>query len=305
MQRLNSFIQSITWWDLVPSGLNGMINLITSGGSTPSNTHYVAAAATSSGSLLVAYVPPAHNGSITVNMTAMSDSAQARWFDPTSGIYTTIPGSPFPNTGSQQFTPPGTNSGGKKDWVLILETMQSAACSVPTPHNTVKITATSAKLKWGITGTPTGFDARYKLTSSGTWLHKSVNIGTHKSVTLQNLQPSSEYEWQVSAKCDQQTSAYSSSLLFTTLPLKAGESLIALDNFLIYPKPASSILNIHSPADEELSKIFIYDIQGNTMEQTNFSNQINISGLQNGIFFLRIMDKEGNFVYTTKLIVQQ
>ena len=32
MSHLNSFIRSIPWWDLVPSGLNGMRNLITSGG---------------------------------------------------------------------------------------------------------------------------------------------------------------------------------------------------------------------------------------------------------------------------------
>ena len=107
MKRLNSFIKSITWWKLVPSGLGGMKTLITAGGSTSSDSDYVAAAATPEGTLLVAYVPPKHKGSITVDLTAMRGSTNASWYDPTSGIYTAIPGSPFANKGTHEFTPPG------------------------------------------------------------------------------------------------------------------------------------------------------------------------------------------------------
>ena len=62
MARLNAFIQSIAWYELVPSGLGGMKTLITAGGSSVSLSDYVAAAATPDGTLLVAYIPPAHNG---------------------------------------------------------------------------------------------------------------------------------------------------------------------------------------------------------------------------------------------------
>ena len=121
MGRLNSFIRSIPWWNLVPSGLNDMRNLITTGSSMDSTSNYVAAAATPAGTLLVAYIPPAHSGSIIVDMEAMKASAQARWFDPTSGKYTPVVGSPLKNKGMQQFTPPGSNSAGQNDWVLVLE----------------------------------------------------------------------------------------------------------------------------------------------------------------------------------------
>ncbi|HMI65001.1 MAG TPA: putative collagen-binding domain-containing protein, partial [Cyclobacteriaceae bacterium] len=121
MGRLNSFIRSIPWWNLVPSGLNDMRNLITTGSSMDSTSNYVAAAATPAGTLLVAYIPPAHSGSIIVDMEAMKGSAQARWFDPTSGKYTPVVGSPLKNKGMQQFTPPGSNSAGQNDWVLVLE----------------------------------------------------------------------------------------------------------------------------------------------------------------------------------------
>jgi len=120
MGRLNSFIKSITWWDLVPSGLNGMRNLITDGGGMDSDADYVSAAATPSGTLLVAYVPPAHAGDITVDLTGMGKTIEGTWFDPTSATNTKIPGSPFTNKGTRKFTPPGINSNGHHDWVLVL-----------------------------------------------------------------------------------------------------------------------------------------------------------------------------------------
>jgi hypothetical protein len=116
--RLNAFIRSISWWQLVPSGLGGMRTLVTAGGGSPSDAGYVPAAATPAGTLLVAYVPPAHSGSITVDLRAMSGTAQARWFNPTTAAYTTI-GS-FPNTGPQTFTPPGNNGTGFSDWALVV-----------------------------------------------------------------------------------------------------------------------------------------------------------------------------------------
>jgi len=119
MARLNAFVRSIAWYNLVPSGLNGMRILVTSGGSNVSFPDYVAAAATLDGTLLVAYVPPDHSGSITIDMTAMSGPMRARWFNPASAAYTLI--GTFDNTGTASFTPPGDNGTGFTDWVLLLE----------------------------------------------------------------------------------------------------------------------------------------------------------------------------------------
>jgi hypothetical protein len=117
--RLAAFIKSVAWQTLIPSGLGGMKTLITAGGSTPGSTDYVAAAADPAGTLLVAYVPPAHSGTITVDMTAMSGPAQARWYNPTTAAYTLISSS-IANTGPYTFTPPGNNGTGYDDWVLVL-----------------------------------------------------------------------------------------------------------------------------------------------------------------------------------------
>ncbi|CAN5476646.1 DUF4038 domain-containing protein [soil metagenome] len=120
MGRLNSFIHSIKWWKLIPSGLNGMPTLIVDPNNTDTSAAYVSAAATKDGSMLVAYIPPAHEGSTTVDMTALSNKVNAYWFDPTNGVYTSIKDFSLTNKGYKSFTPPGKNSAGENDWVLIL-----------------------------------------------------------------------------------------------------------------------------------------------------------------------------------------
>jgi hypothetical protein len=124
MQHLNGFIRSNNWWELVPSGLGGMRNLITLGGGSDTTKSFVAAAANPSGSLLVAYLPPDHEKTITVNTSGMGKQLTASWFDPTNGTYTTIKGSPFNNTGEFKFEQETTNSRGEKDWVLVISTIK-------------------------------------------------------------------------------------------------------------------------------------------------------------------------------------
>jgi hypothetical protein len=119
MAVLNAFMNSISWWELVPSGLGGMKTLVTAGAGTLGGANYVAAAATPSGTLLVAYIPPEHSGAITIDLTAISGPLRARWLNPVTAVSTTI--GTFANSGTQIFTPPGDNGSGYSDWVLLLE----------------------------------------------------------------------------------------------------------------------------------------------------------------------------------------
>jgi hypothetical protein len=120
MKRLNHFIRSIEWWKLVPSGLNGMKTLIIDNNNVDTTVSYVSAAAAMDGSLLVAYIPPAHQGSIAVDLGVFKTQVYGRWFDPTNGTYSVVTGVPFDNKGVRSFFPPGKNSAGETDWVLKL-----------------------------------------------------------------------------------------------------------------------------------------------------------------------------------------
>ena len=191
MTRLNAFIGSIAWYDLVPSGLNGMRTLVTAGGSSVSAADYVAAAATPDGTLLVAYIPPAHSGAITVDMAAMSGLARARWFDPTSAIYTDI-GTGLANTGTRSFTPTGNNSVGQQDWVLVLDRASGSAAptisDIPNQSTPTNTPTAAIAFTIGDTDTPVASLTLGKSSSNPT-LVPTNNIvfggsGTNRTVTL-------------------------------------------------------------------------------------------------------------------------
>jgi hypothetical protein len=160
---MRNFFAGLAWYNLVPDQNHALVTAgygtyqsITAG--VQGNTSdYATAARTPDGSLAIVYMPTART--ITVNMAQMSAAATARWYDPTRGSYTTLSGSPFSNSGSRQFTPPGTNGGGDSDWVLILQTSAPAptptpiatATSTPRPTATPAATSTPAP---GPTATP-------------------------------------------------------------------------------------------------------------------------------------------------------
>lgn len=121
VERLNSFVRSVAWSELVPSGLNGMKTLVLAGGgsATPQGEDYVAAAASPSGKLLVAYLPAAQQGSISVDMTALSGKVHGRWFNPADGSYTEI-ADDIDAAGAHDFQKPASNGSDDNDWVLVL-----------------------------------------------------------------------------------------------------------------------------------------------------------------------------------------
>ncbi len=123
MKIMQQFFNARSWFNLVPD-TNHV--LVTSGFGTYSDVGHVAdndyltAARTLDGSLAIVYTPIIRQ--FTVDMAQLSGPAVTRWFDPSIGMFTNIPGSPFTNSGSQNFTPPGNNRDGDGGWVLVMET---------------------------------------------------------------------------------------------------------------------------------------------------------------------------------------
>ena len=67
---------------------------------------------------MISYLPV--GGTITVDMARLAGAVHAQWYDPSNGTYKPVSGSPFPNSGSVDFTSPGKNADGDPDWVLVL-----------------------------------------------------------------------------------------------------------------------------------------------------------------------------------------
>ena len=125
------FFSSLPWYELVPDQEHSTVTagLGTYGTfQTPvSKSDFCTAAKTADGAFVLAYLPTVRT--ITVNMAALKAPANAKWFDPANGTYTPVAGGPLTNTGTRQFTPPGINSDGDTDWVLLLDASDSSASS--------------------------------------------------------------------------------------------------------------------------------------------------------------------------------
>ena len=120
----HKFFSALPWPDLVPDEDHAVLTagLGTLGAmqTRVSKSDYATAAKTPDGSYVIAYMPTART--ITINMASLKAPAKAKWFDPTNGRYAAIAGSPLPNQGTRQFTPPGNNhDDGERDWVLLLD----------------------------------------------------------------------------------------------------------------------------------------------------------------------------------------
>lgn len=115
MRVLNKLIRSIEWWRLVPSGMDGMKNIIIEGEGKDSATNFIASAATKEGDMVIVYVPPAHDGKFKLDMSMMKGEVTAQWIDPSTGEKKKVKS--FANG---TFTTPGKNKSGYIDWVLMI-----------------------------------------------------------------------------------------------------------------------------------------------------------------------------------------
>jgi hypothetical protein len=116
VQRLRDLFSGLRWQDLVPDTAG---RLVTAGRGAPVaagtamdvlDDDHVTAARTPDGSQAVVYLPTVRT--ITVDVGRLAAGTRAAWIDPASGARTEVPV-------SGTFTPPGRNSEGDGDWLLL------------------------------------------------------------------------------------------------------------------------------------------------------------------------------------------
>lgn len=172
-------------------------------------------------------------------------------------------------------------------------------CNPPANLTNLSITAKTAGISWSAVSGASNYTLQIKYASSNTW----YTLGTIPvtQVTISGLQPSTSYHWRVKASC----SGYSSPKLLTTPGFlqdqveaeSAGVLQAPAVHFIrIYPNPASDLLNLQYTGDiQPDSRIMVTDVAGRVMLReslTQESQTIDISGLQQGIYLLVVM--EGN-----------
>jgi chitodextrinase len=196
---LTSLLQGSQWYNLVPDQTH---TLLTAGYGTFASTgsietnDYVSASKTPDGSLAMAYIPSSRT--VTVDMSKMGSQITAKWYDVTAGTYATISGSPFANTGTHQFTTPGTHSDATSDWVLVLTAAgggsDTTAPSTPTNLSATAVSQSQINLSWTASTDNVGVTG-YKIFRGGT------QVGTSSTTSYNDtgLTASTAYTYTVKA----------------------------------------------------------------------------------------------------------
>jgi hypothetical protein len=121
---LTAVLKSLKWYNLVPDQSH---KIVTAGygtfdaGATDGclyTNDFVTTSYLPDGTLSLSFAPK--NTTLTVDLSQFNGPVTAQWLDPTTSIYYPVTGSPFPNSGSQDFATPNNNAEGYPDWVLLL-----------------------------------------------------------------------------------------------------------------------------------------------------------------------------------------
>lgn len=178
----------------------------------------------------------------------------------------------------------------------------SSSCDEVQNLRTTGIHSDKARLEWDSAANSQSYRVRYRRVGTSTWLRKGAR-NNKKFVWATGLMTNSTYEWQVKNVCTYGSSGtrWSPSVMFSTLPAvnqtpslreKSGiESLVA-ENLSVFPNPTNRTISINGL--NERSEIMLVDQIGRTVlrKLVEPNEVLNIETLDNGIYFLKILNQE-------------
>ena len=181
-----------------------------------------------------------------------------------------------------------TVSGNDLTFTTLPEDVQP--CDVPTGLAASNITHNSFTVTWNAVP-----DASYTLRyrpAQGQWTSVTPSTNSHE---LTSLAAETTYEVQVQADCGgDNVSAWSESLNVTTL--EDGIPTYLLNSIALYPNPAKEYVDIRVDNEVNVNLIEVYDVYGklvNTVNVVENPTRINVSGLANGMYFVRVSTDAG------------
>ncbi len=92
------------------------------------------------------------------------------------------------------------------------------------------------------------------------------------------------------------------------LPLNVSDSLLVINEFSIYPNPASNIISLQTNLNESREyEIYISNVSGQVIMQHNcYSHngliKLDLAAFCNGVYFMKVVDKKTNSITTKKFL---
>ena len=169
-------------------------------------------------------------------------------------------------------------------------------CDVPTGLDTTNVANETIAIAWDANANVSSWNIQYR-PQNGQWANGSSNTNSY---TITGLTGNTTYEIQVQANCGNgNLSDWSASLLVTTKSVGI-ESW--LDNSVtLYPNPAKEYVDIRVDGDLNVTMMEVYDVYGkliNTVNVIDNPTRVNVSGLADGMYFVRVTTEAGSVTKT-------
>jgi hypothetical protein len=166
-------------------------------------------------------------------------------------------------------------------------------CETPTNVTIGNVTDESITMSWDADPDVASWNIQYRPVG-GTL---SSATATTNSYTITGLTPETEYQIQVQANCgDGNLSEWSTIATATTT--------VGLDSWLagsvaLYPNPAKEVVNVQCTMNNvqwDNATVEVFDVYGKLLQTERMTSEIttlNVSGLADGMYFVRVTTEEG------------
>ena len=235
-----------------------------------------------------------------VNITAKG----FQWKATNGGTYTSVTGTGTGNTFTANLTnlTPNTsytfkafityNGTTVEGSEMTFTTLQQGVepCDVPTGLHTTDVQNESIAIAWDANPNVNSWNVQYRL-ANGSWNSASA---TTNSYTITGLTGNKDYEIEVQAVCANGTSDWSASI--TAHTTNVGIENWLENNVTLFPNPAKEYVDIRVDGDLNVTAMEVYDVYGkliNTVNVIDNPTRINVNGLADGMYFVRVTTEAG------------
>ncbi|OJU75204.1 MAG: hypothetical protein BGO09_07470 [Bacteroidetes bacterium 47-18] len=172
-------------------------------------------------------------------------------------------------------------------------TTSDGVCPAVTAFAASETSGNKAMLTWQ--GSNTSMISRYEVAVDQSNTNEPASSTVTYPVALTefeavDLTPNTDYVAHIRTVCVEGASEWQK-LNFNSGAL--GIRAIATLDINIYPNPSGGLVHIQYPASK-ISSIELLSIDGKSIMQQSFTNQIDLSGLGNGNYILKLRDTDGN-----------
>jgi len=165
-------------------------------------------------------------------------------------------------------------------------------CDVPTGLHATNIENHAVTIAWDDNANVDNWNIQYRVAGSSTLSSATSSTNTY---TITNLNGDSDYEIQVQADCG------SGNLSDWSAAITVHTTNVGIENWLensitLFPNPAKEYVDLRMDGNVNVTSMEVYDVYGKVIRTVNTIDnptRINVNGLANGMYFVRVSTDAG------------